>query len=167
MPHSSCDPCCDPTGNSKGVDQYRSSVIQILCASLTVLENILIALGLVPVVQEVITFRANYTAAQVDTDILGAIASGTRLVVLRCSALLAHATTVDVAVRIGFGATNTPTGAGVVLAHPGIAPGSGVVEGSAAGVLGRGASGQELRITSGVPTTGSLDVVVTYYTEAI
>lgn len=50
MPHSSCDPCCDPTGNSKGVDQYRSSVVQVLCASFNILVDILAAIagGILP-----------------------------------------------------------------------------------------------------------------------
>lgn len=34
MPHSSCLACCDPTGNSRGVDMYRAAVLQILCAQL-------------------------------------------------------------------------------------------------------------------------------------
>ena len=70
----------------------------------------------------------------------------------------------DVSVLIGFAAATTPTGTGVVLSHPGIAAGSGVVEGSGAGMLGVGADGEDLRITSEVPTTGSIDVVVSYYT---
>ena len=50
------------------------------------------------------------------------------------------------------------------MSHPGIAAGSGVVEGNGSGILGVGADGEDLRITSEVPTTGSLRVVVSYYT---
>lgn len=111
----------------------------------------------------VVTVRANYTAAQTDTAIV-TVAAGLKIVVTRCSVTADNANTVDVAVRIGFGAVNTPSATGVVLSHPGIAPGSGVVEGTGAGMIGVGADDEDLRITSEVPTTGSIDVVVTYYT---
>lgn len=113
-----------------------------------------------------VTIRANYTSAQTDTAIV-TVSAGTRIVVTRCSVLADHANTVDVQARIGFGTANTPTTTGVVFSHPGIAPGSGVVEGSGAGILGAGASNEDLRITSEAPTTGSIDVMVTYYTEPV
>ena len=111
----------------------------------------------------IITVRANYTAAQTDAAII-TISSATKIVVTRVSALCDNANSVDVAVRIGFGISNTPTTGGVVLSHPGIAPGSGVVEGNGSGILGVGEDGSDLRITSEVPTNGSLDVVVSYFT---
>ena len=93
------------------------------------------------------------------------------MVVTKCTATVDNATTVDVGVRIGFGASTLPTEptdgnstTGIIMAHDGIAPGSGVVEGSGAGIIGIGGDGEELRITNEVPTTGSLKVVVTYYT---
>lgn len=112
-----------------------------------------------------VTIRANYTAAQTDTAIV-TVSSGTKIVVTRCSVTADNANTVDVAARIGFGGTNTPTTTGVVLSHPGLAPGSGVIEGSGSGMLGVGGDGEDLRITSEVPTTGSIDVVCSYYTTA-
>jgi hypothetical protein len=111
------------------------------------------------------TFRANYTAAETDTQIVAAPA-GEKIVVTRVSVTADNANTADVQARIGFGATTTPTGAGVLLSHPGIAAGSGVVEGSGAGMLGVGAADEDLRITSEVPSSGSIDVVVSYYTIA-
>lgn len=111
----------------------------------------------------IVTIRANYTAVQTDTAIV-TIGASTKIVVTRASVTADNANTVDVAARIGFGATNTPTTTGVVLSHPGIAPGSGVVEGTGSGILGVGADGEDLRITSEVPTSGSIDVVVSYYT---
>jgi hypothetical protein len=111
----------------------------------------------------IVTIRANYTAAQTDTAIV-TIGAGTKIVVTRCSVTADNSNSVDVAARVGFGATNTPTTTGVVLSHPGIAAGSGVVEGAGAGILGVGADGEDLRITSEVPTGGSIDVVVSYYT---
>lgn len=111
----------------------------------------------------VVTIRANYTAAQTDTAIV-TVGAGTKIVVTRCSVLADKANTVDVQARVGFGTANTPTTTGVVLTHPGIAAGSGVVEGNGSGMLGVGADNEDLRITSEVPTSGSIDVLVTYYT---
>ena len=111
----------------------------------------------------IVTFRANYTTAQTDTAIV-TIGAGNKVVVTRLSVTADNANTVDVQTRIGFGATTTPTGTGVLLSHPGIAAGSGVIEGSGAGILGVGGDGEDLRITSEVPTTGSIDVIVSYYT---
>lgn len=111
----------------------------------------------------IITFRANYTAAETDTAII-AIAANLKIVVTRLSALCSNANSVNVQCRIGFAATTTPTTTGVILSHPGIAPGSGIVEGNGSGILGVGADGEDLRITSGVPTGGSLDVLVSYFT---
>lgn len=111
----------------------------------------------------VATLRVNYTSAQTNAAII-TVAAGLKIVVTEIEALCDKANTVDVAVLIGFGATTTPTGAGVVLSHPGIAAGSGVVRGNGSGILGVGADGEDLRITSEAPTTGSLDVLVSYYT---
>lgn len=109
------------------------------------------------------TLRAHYTAAQTDTAIV-TVSSGTKIVVTRCTITTDHATSIDVFAIIGFGATTTPTTSGVVLSHPGIAPGSGVREGSGSGILGIGGDGEDLRITCEAPTDGSIDVVVSYYT---
>jgi len=107
--------------------------------------------------------------AQTDTDLLGAVAAGTALVVTKVSVTADNANTVDVSVRIGFGTANTPAAdaAGVVLFHPGIAAGSGIVEGTGAGIIGIGASDQELRVTCEDPVTGSVSIVVTYFTISI
>lgn len=119
----------------------------------------------IPIPRDIQCFRVAYTAAQTDTAII-AVATGLKMVVTAIDATADHANTVDVAVRIGFGTTNTPTGAGVLLSHPGLAPGSGMVKGTGAGILGQGTSGQDLRITSEAPTTGSIEVEVTYYLES-
>lgn len=110
----------------------------------------------------ILTLRLNATGVQTNVAVVTQGAGG-KLVVTRLSATLDNATTVDVQVRIGFGATTTPTTTGVLLSHPGLAAGSGVVEGNGSGMLGVGADGEDLRVTSEVPTTGSLDIVVTYY----
>lgn len=111
----------------------------------------------------IVTIEAAYTAAQTDAAIV-TVGAGLKIVVTRCSFVCDNANTVDVGVRIGFGAVNTPTTTGVILSHPGVAAGSGVVEGSGAGILGVGADGEDLRITCEVPTTGSCRVIVSYFT---
>lgn len=111
----------------------------------------------------IISFEAAYTAAQTDTAIV-TVAGGSKIVVTEIEALCDNANTVDVGLRVGFGATTTPTTTGVVLTHPGIAHGSGVVRGSGAGILAIGADGEDLRITSEVPTSGSLRILVSYFT---
>lgn len=111
----------------------------------------------------VITLEAEYTAAQTDVAIV-TVGAGAKIVVTAIGAVCDHANTVDVGFRIGFGAATTPTTTGVVLTHGGVAAGSGYNRGDGSGMLGVGADGEDLRITSEVPTTGSLRVLVTYFT---
>jgi len=110
-----------------------------------------------------IPFRVNYAAAQTNTAIL-TVSAGTKIVVTMISATLDNACSVDVQVRVGFGSSTTPTGTGVVLSHPGIAKGSGVAKGNGGGIIGTGADGEDLRVTCEVPTSGSIDIEVSYYT---
>ena len=104
--------------------------------------------------------------AQTDTDILGAAAPGTKYVVTWLMVVVDEDTTAGTQCRIGFGTTNTPAldAAGVIMSHSGIAPGSGVMIGNGAGIIGVGADGAELRVTCADPTGGNLDIVVGYYT---
>lgn len=108
-----------------------------------------------------ITTRVNYTSAQTDVAIVTA-SSTQRILVKKVSVMASHGNTVDVAARIGFGAANTPTGDGTVLSHPGIAAGSGVIENCAPDSVTSQTLGDDLRITSTVPTTGSIDVIIVY-----
>lgn len=111
----------------------------------------------------VITLEAEYTTAQTNTAIV-TVAGGLKIVVTNIAALCDNANTVDVGLRVGFATATTPTTTGVVLTHPGIAPGSGYNRGDGNGILGVGADGEDLRITSEVPTTGALRILVTYFT---
>ena len=106
--------------------------------------------------------------AQTDTAII-TVSAGTAIVVTKCSVTADHANTADVSVRIGFGAANTPAAdaAGVILFHPGIAAGSGVIEGTGAGIIGIGASNEDLRVTCEDPAGGSINIIVTYFTILI
>ena len=110
------------------------------------------------------------TAAQTNDPIV-TVATGLKIVVTMISAYVDNATTVDVGVRVGFATSTLPTlptdgntADDIVLSHPGIAAGSGVVVGNGAGIIGVGADDEDLRVTSEVPTTGSLRVIVSFFT---
>lgn len=107
----------------------------------------------------IITRRDNYTAAQTDTAIVS-VAGGAKIVVVSVTVAADAANSVKPAVRLGFGATNTPTGAGTYLSHPGVPAGGGIREAGAVA----GADGEDWRITCAVPTGGSLDIVTKYFT---
>lgn len=108
--------------------------------------------------------------AQTDTALV-TVSAGTAIVVTKVSVMVDSATTATggVAVRIGFGTANVPAvdSNGIILAHPGIAAGSGVVEGNGAGIIGIGASNEDLRVTCEDPVGGNIDIIVTYFTIAI
>ena len=80
------------------------------------------------------------------------------------------ANTNDTGVRIGFGTSTLPAEATsgdpgvskIILSHPGIAAGSGIVKGTGAGIIGIGANDEELRITNEDPG-GKITVVITSY----
>ena len=111
----------------------------------------------------VVTIEAAYTAAQTDAAIV-TIATGLKIVVTQIQMTADNANTVDVGFRVGFGTANTPTTTGVILTHPGVAAGSGISRGDGSGILGVGADNEDLRITSEVPTTGSIRILVSYFT---
>ena len=111
----------------------------------------------------IVTLEAAYTAAQTDTAIV-TVAGGLKIVVTQIQMTADNANTVDVGFRVGFAAANTPTTTGVVLTHPGVAAGSGISRGDGSGIIGVGADGEDLRITSEVPTTGSIRILVSYFT---
>jgi hypothetical protein len=115
----------------------------------------------------VLTLEAEYAASAQTNTALVSVSSGTCIVVTQIQVVSDEATTVGVGFRIGFGASTTPTTTGVVLTHPGIVPGSGVSRGDGSGILGVGASDEDLRITSESATSGAIRVLVTYYTIAI
>ncbi len=108
--------------------------------------------------------------AQTDAALI-TVAAGTAIVVTKVSVMVDSAVTATggVAVRIGFGTANVPAvdSAGIIMAHPGIAAGSGVVEGNGAGIIGIGASNEDLRITCEDPVGGNIDVIITYFTILI
>jgi len=118
----------------------------------------------------IVTREYMTTAAQTNDAIIDSVAATDRIVVTEIEVLADNANSVSPQVRVGFGAASVPaepaSGAsttGIVLTHPGVAAGSGVVRGSGAGIVGIGADGEELRITNSVPTGGQLTVLVSYF----
>jgi len=96
------------------------------------------------------------------------VGSGNKIAVTMIDATCDNANTVDVGVRIGFaaatlGAVSTSGVSGIVLSHPGIASGSGIVRGNGSAVIGLGGDGEDLRITSEDPTGGNLRITVSYF----
>jgi hypothetical protein len=106
--------------------------------------------------------------AQTDAAIVSAGAN-VAIMVTAVEVTADNANTGDVSVRIGFGTANTPAADAdkVIMFHPGIAPGSGLVKGSGAGIIGAGLDGEDLRVTCEDPAGGSISIVVTYFTIAI
>lgn len=104
--------------------------------------------------------EAAYTAAQTDTAIVTAT-NVQNITVRKITVSVDTATTVSVSFRIGLGPTNTPTTSKVLMTHPGLAPGSWITETFSDNYsLIQGATDDDLRITSTVPSNGSLRVKV-------
>lgn len=111
----------------------------------------------------------NTTGAQTDDPVIAAVAGGTKIVVTGYQISLDEATTVGVAVRMGFGTASVPalgaSGADgtvdVIFYHPGLVPGGGAV---ATNLYLPGADGADLRVTCEAPTSGTLGIVVYYHT---
>lgn len=121
----------------------------------------------------IISTEYKATTAQTD-DLIVAVGADEAIIVTSIDVTISGETTPDVEARIGFGTANVPTdpadGAsvdGMVLSHPGIKPGSGMVKGSGAGIIAMGGDNEDLRITNTEPTDGELKVCVSYYTIAI
>lgn len=106
--------------------------------------------------------------AQTDTAII-TVSAGTAIVVTAIEIAADNANTADVSVRVGFGTANTPAAdaAGLVAFHPGAPAGGGLVKGNGSGIIGIGASNEDLRVTCEDPTGGSIDINVTYHTISI
>ena len=109
-------------------------------------------------------------AAQTDVNLAAAVvAADERIYVTRFEALNDISTTAAfVSVRAGFGTVSVPTASatgvsGMIGSHPGLAPGSGIIEGNGAGVIAVGGAGEEPRITTSAATGGNLHVIFAYY----
>lgn len=112
-----------------------------------------------------------YTTAPSASTALVTVSAGTKIIVTKATAISGADMTVNVSVRIGCAAA-TLTSAGtsevsrMALSHPNIPPGGGVSNGSGAGIIAVCADGEDLRITTGTITTGSVVILVNYFTIA-
>jgi len=111
----------------------------------------------------IITLEYATTGSQTNTAII-TVSSGTKIVVTQIQAVTDNANTAFPQVRVGFATATTPTTTGVVLTHPGLPAGGGVSRGDGSGILGVGADDEDLRITCGAPTGGSIRILVSYFT---
>ena len=104
--------------------------------------------------------------AQTDYLFIPAPGAGIRTAITMLSAVLSADATVNVRVRIGFGATTIPLESGstanVPLNHQ-LTPGGGIVLGNGSGIIAIGAANTPLRITMTVATGGKVVVGATYY----
>lgn len=114
---------------------------------------------------------ADADGAQTDASIVGTINAGTKVAVTSVAVTVDSATTATggVAVKLGFGATTIPADAagganGILLDHPGIAAGSGIVRGDGSAVIGIGGDGEELRLTCEDPVGGNICVTISFFT---
>lgn len=108
--------------------------------------------------------HTNITTAVTDAAII-TVSAGSKIVVTAITATLDNASTVYPTLLVGFGAANTPTTTGVILAHGGVPAGGGVNRGDGSGIIGIGADGEDLRVTTTGNATGNgLQIVVAYYT---
>jgi hypothetical protein len=110
------------------------------------------------------------TSSTSDTALLpGTIGGGTKIVITRMSVTISNACTVNVGVKIGFGtaavpADNTTGVAGVIIDNDAFPPGGGINIGDGSGIIAVGGDGEELRVTSDTPTSGSIHLSYSFYT---
>ena len=112
----------------------------------------------------------HFTAAATNAPLI-TVDTSERIVITKCSAMVDNACSVDVGVRVALASATIAAVAsggvsGVVLSHPGVAAGSGVVEEAGGASIGEGDSGDDVRLTSEVPTGGSLRVIVNYFLKS-
>lgn len=113
------------------------------------------------------TIRYSFTASVSNQPVIAGV-GGTRIIVTAFMFTIDNATTVFPLVFLGFGTTTTPTTTQVIGAHPAIPAGGGFSRGDGSGIIGIGASGDSLLITtSGTVGGGGAYLVVTYYTITV
>ncbi len=118
----------------------------------------------------IITREYMTTAVQTNDPIIDSVAAGSHIIITEIEVLNSVDTTATPQVRIGFGTANPPTEPttgntvdGMVVSHPSLAPGSGIVRGTGGAAIAIGGDGEELRIANDVPTGGKITVLVNYY----
>lgn len=115
----------------------------------------------------ILTASINVTdadGAQTDAALI-TVSAGTIIIVTAIDVNTDNANTGDVAIRVGFGAANTPAvdAAGLLISAGGLDGGTGMVKGNGSGIMGIGGDGVDLRLTCEDPVAGDITVVATYY----
>lgn len=108
------------------------------------------------------TVRLSWTAAQTNVALVSA-SPGQKIVVKRVAFTSAAGNAAAVSFRLGFGTVTTPTAAGVISSHPGVAAGSGLIEVDPSG-LGSGALDEDVRLTADAASVGA-EIVISYWLE--
>lgn len=110
------------------------------------------------------------SSAQTNVNLAAAaVAADERVYVTRFEATNdARTTAAGVSVRAGFGTAAVPTASatgvsGMIGTHPGLAPGSGILEGTGAGVIAVGGAGEEPYFTCEAATGGNIHVLISYF----
>jgi len=111
------------------------------------------------------------TSAQTNLKLV-TISTGTKIVVTAASCFVDADCTTNVHCRLGLATStlgtisnNSATAInGIVLSHPDIPPGSGVVEGNGSGIIAIGADDEDLILTCDAATGGALRIIVSYFT---
>ncbi len=118
----------------------------------------------------IITREYMTTAVQTNDPIIDSVAAGSHVVITEIEVLNSVDTTATPQVRIGFGTANPPTEPtsgntvdGMVVSHPSLAAGSGIVRGDGSAAIAIGGDSEELRIANDVPTGGKITVLVSFY----
>jgi hypothetical protein len=113
----------------------------------------------------IVTLEYDASATAKTNDPIVTVAGGLKIVVTQIQVINDALSPNVVDFRIGFATATTPTTTGVVAMHPGMIPGAFYTRGDGGGILGVGADGEDLRITSADPGTGGeIRVLVSYYT---
>lgn len=106
--------------------------------------------------------------AQTDASLVGSISGGTKLVITRLSIYCDNANSGDTSVKVGFGTSTLPAsteaGAADIIFEGSFDGGAGITIGDGAGIIAVGGDGAELRVTSGDPAGGNLNICFSYYT---
>ena len=115
----------------------------------------------------IISYGYNVASGATNAAIL-TISAGSKIVITQIQVTLGADVTTTPSVIIGLGTASTPAigNAKVVLSHPALAGGGGVTRGDGSGILAAGADDEDLRVTAGTITGGSMHVVVSYFTIA-
>jgi hypothetical protein len=115
---------------------------------------------------DVITHAHTAITTAVTDSAMVTVGAGNKIVVTALTVTLDNASTVFPSVRIGFGAASVPAlgNPGILAAHGGVPAGGGLNRGDGSGILGYGADGEDLRVTTvGNATGNGLQITFSYY----